>query len=164
MPGRKPLGIHSVLVGMPKSGLGQFHACCELPLLRRTQRLFTAGAPFQGVRVWFLDVATVKDRSESFGVPHTEVDLILVNGQSVDFACRLQDGDRISVYPVFEAFDIAELTRLRRNRFVMHGSYSMCTSAAWPDTCECWGLTLCIRTVAPTSVWRKSRATDAGFC
>jgi len=58
----------------------------------------------------FLDVATVKDRIESFGVPHTEVDLILVNGQSVDFACRLQDGDRISVYPVFEAFDIAGLT------------------------------------------------------
>ena len=27
----------------------------------------------------FLDVATVKDRLESFGVPHTEVDLILVN-------------------------------------------------------------------------------------
>jgi len=27
----------------------------------------------------FLDVATVKDRIESFGVPHTEVDLILVN-------------------------------------------------------------------------------------
>ena len=50
----------------------------------------------------FLDVATVKDRIESFGVPHTEVDLILVNGQSVDFAYRVQDGDRISVYPVFE--------------------------------------------------------------
>lgn len=61
----------------------------------------------------FLDVATVKDRIESFGVPHTEVDLILVNGQSVDFAYRVQDGDRISVYPVFEAFDIAGLTRLR---------------------------------------------------
>ena len=53
----------------------------------------------------FLDVATVKDRIESFGVPHTEVDLILVNGQSVDFAYRVQDGDRISVYPVFEAFE-----------------------------------------------------------
>ncbi len=61
----------------------------------------------------FLDVATVKDRIESFGVPHTEVDLILVNGKSVDFTYRVQDGDRISVYPVFEAFDIAGLTRLR---------------------------------------------------
>jgi uncharacterized protein len=61
----------------------------------------------------FLDVATVKDRIESFGVPHTEIDLILVNGRSVDFAYRVQDGDRISVYPMFEALDIAGLTRLR---------------------------------------------------
>jgi hypothetical protein len=61
----------------------------------------------------FLDATTVKDRIESFGVPHTEVDLILVNGNSVDFAYRVQDGDRIAVYPVFEAFDISGLTRLR---------------------------------------------------
>ena len=61
----------------------------------------------------FVDIATVKDRIESFGVPHVEVDLILVNGQSVDFSYRVQDGDRISIYPVFESFDIAGLTRLR---------------------------------------------------
>jgi hypothetical protein len=61
----------------------------------------------------FLDAATVKDCIESFGVPHAEVDLILVNGRPVDFAYRIQDGDRISVYPVFEAFDISGLTRLR---------------------------------------------------
>ena len=61
----------------------------------------------------FLDTASVKDRIESLGVPHTEVDLILVNGQPADFAYRVQDGDRVSVYPVFEAFDIADLTRLR---------------------------------------------------
>jgi hypothetical protein len=61
----------------------------------------------------FLDVATVKDRIQSFGVPHTEVDLILVNGEPVDFAYRVQNGDRVSVYPVFEAFDISGLTRLR---------------------------------------------------
>jgi len=61
----------------------------------------------------FLDVATVKDRIESFGVPHTEVDLILANGEPVDFAYRVRDGDRISVYPVFEAFDIGGLSRLR---------------------------------------------------
>jgi uncharacterized protein len=61
----------------------------------------------------FLDGAAVKDRIESFGVPHTEIDLILVNGEPVDFTYRIQDGDRVSVYPVFEAFDIAGLTRLR---------------------------------------------------
>ncbi len=61
----------------------------------------------------FLDIATIKDRIESFGVPHTEVDLILVNGEPVDFSCRVRDGDRVSVYPVFESFDIAPLARLR---------------------------------------------------
>ncbi len=60
-----------------------------------------------------LDISTVKDFIESFGVPHTEVDLILVNGEPVDFAYRVRNGDRISVYPVFEAFDIAPLARLR---------------------------------------------------
>lgn len=56
---------------------------------------------------------SVKDLIESLGVPHTEVDLILVNGASVDFQYPVQDGDRISVYPVFEALDIAPLTHLR---------------------------------------------------
>jgi uncharacterized protein with PIN domain len=61
----------------------------------------------------FLDRATVKDMIESFGVPHTEVDFILVNGEAVDFQYRVRDGDRVSVYPVFEAFDIAPVNRLR---------------------------------------------------
>jgi len=56
---------------------------------------------------------TTKDLIESFGVPHTEVDLILVNGVSADFAHRVDDGDQISVYPVFESFDISEVTRLQ---------------------------------------------------
>lgn len=56
---------------------------------------------------------SVKDLIESLGVPHTEVDLILVNGVSVDFGYRVQDGDRISVYPVFEALDITPVTHLR---------------------------------------------------
>ena len=67
---------------------------------------------------------SVKDLIESAGVPHTEVDLVLVNGASVDFATLVQDGDRISVYPVFEALDIAGVTRvrptpLRELRFVL---------------------------------------------
>ena len=68
--------------------------------------------------------ATVKDMIEAFGVPHTEVDLILVNGSSVDFSRMVADGDRISVYPVFEAFDITPVLRvrpepLRHPRFVL---------------------------------------------
>lgn len=56
---------------------------------------------------------SVKDMIESFGVPHTEVELILVNGESVDFSCIVEDGDRISVYPVFESLDVSPLIRLR---------------------------------------------------
>lgn len=59
------------------------------------------------------NAGSVKDLIESLGVPHTEVDLILVNGASVDFHYRVQDGDRISVYPVFESLDITPLTHLR---------------------------------------------------
>jgi len=50
---------------------------------------------------------------EAIGVPHTEVDLILVNGESVPFEHVLPDGAHVSVYPVFEGFDICSLTRLR---------------------------------------------------
>ena len=57
--------------------------------------------------------ASIKDCIESMGVPHTEVDLILVNGVSVDFSYILTDQDRVSVYPVFELLDITEVTRLR---------------------------------------------------
>jgi len=56
---------------------------------------------------------SVKDMIESFGVPHTEIDLILANGESVDFSYLVQDGDRLSVYPVYESFDITPLVRLR---------------------------------------------------
>jgi len=56
---------------------------------------------------------SVKDRIEALGVPHTEVDLILVDGRSVDFSHRLVGGERVAVYPVFERLDISETTRLR---------------------------------------------------
>ena len=54
-----------------------------------------------------------KIRSKHRESPHTEVDLIIVNGDSADFKYPLQDGDRVAVYPVFESFDITLLTRLR---------------------------------------------------
>lgn len=57
--------------------------------------------------------ASVKHVIEAVGVPHTEVELILVNGVSVDFAARLHDGDRVAIYPTFESFDIGPLLRLR---------------------------------------------------
>src|SRR3984893_2796217 len=69
---------------------------------------------------------SVKDAIESVGVPHTEVDLIVVDGRSVDFTHLLRGGERVAVYPMFESLDIAPLVRLRplplRNpRFVADG-------------------------------------------
>lgn len=69
---------------------------------------------------------SVKHLIESLGVPHTEVDLILVNGRPVDWAYLLQEGDRVAVYPVFESFDITPVIRLRPQplrevRFVLDG-------------------------------------------
>lgn len=59
--------------------------------------------------------ATVKHMIEALGVPHTEVELILVNGDSVPFDRRVADGDRVAVYPKFEALDITPLLRVREH-------------------------------------------------
>lgn len=63
----------------------------------------------------FDGVPAIKDPIETLGVPHSEVDLILVDGASVGFDYRLRNQDRVAVYPVFESFDITSLQRLRAN-------------------------------------------------
>ena len=55
----------------------------------------------------------IKDPIEALGVPHVEVELIVVNGESVGFDYRLRDGDRVAVYPVFESLDVAPAVKLR---------------------------------------------------
>jgi hypothetical protein len=74
-----------------------------LPASRRYQSFIY---PFSGN-------PSIKDSIESLGVPHTEVDLILVNGTSVEFDYHLKNGDFVSVYPVFESLDISPILRLR---------------------------------------------------
>ncbi|MGA1824805.1 MAG: Mut7-C RNAse domain-containing protein [bacterium] len=61
----------------------------------------------------FKDSLSVGQLIESVGIPAREVDLILVNGTSVSFSHIAHNGDRISVYPVFESFDISTVTKLR---------------------------------------------------
>jgi hypothetical protein len=56
---------------------------------------------------------SIKDTIEAIGVPHPEVDLILVDGESVGFDYHLQNRDRVSVYPVFESIELSPLVRLR---------------------------------------------------
>lgn len=61
----------------------------------------------------FYGEPSVKDLIESLGVPHTEIDLILVNSESVNFNYKVKDKDYISVYPEFESLDISGLQKLR---------------------------------------------------
>ena len=56
---------------------------------------------------------SVKDAIEAIGIPHPEVDLIVVNGESVGFDHLIQDGDRVAVYPPFESIDISPIVKLR---------------------------------------------------
>jgi uncharacterized protein len=61
----------------------------------------------------FSGTPSIKDAIEAIGVPHTEIDLIIVNGESVGFDYHPKNGDAISVYPMFGSLDISPLIRLR---------------------------------------------------
>lgn len=85
----------------------QFRFYAELnDFLEKWRRQAVSPYPFNGS-------PAVKDAVEALGVPHTEVDVILVNGVSVPFNHPLRQGDRVSVYPVFESFDVTPLIHLR---------------------------------------------------
>lgn len=73
-------------------------------------------APDRRQRSWCGTLAgrtTVKDFVEGLGVPHPEIDLIVVNGVPVGFDYILRAHDRIAVYPRFTRIDIGSLTRVR---------------------------------------------------
>lgn len=56
--------------------------------------------------------ASVKDAIEALGVPHPEVDLILVNSEPAGFGHIVRDGDWISVYPTFGSLDVPASARV----------------------------------------------------
>lgn len=55
----------------------------------------------------------VKHPIESLGVPHTEVAMIVVEGEPVDFGYLLQPGDRVAVFPAFHTLDVGSESPLR---------------------------------------------------
>jgi uncharacterized protein with PIN domain/sulfur carrier protein ThiS len=55
---------------------------------------------------------SVKDAIEALGVPHPEVDLIVVNGEPADFEHRLEGGEDVAVYPPFRSLDVGGLRRV----------------------------------------------------
>jgi uncharacterized protein with PIN domain len=54
-------------------------------------------------------MATTKHMIEALGVPHTEVELVLVNGEGAGLDLLLEEGDRVAVYPRFTRFDVEGL-------------------------------------------------------
>jgi uncharacterized protein with PIN domain len=65
--------------------------------------------------------ASVKDRIEAQGVPHTDVEFIQVNAAPVDFGYGVRDGDRVSVYPFMAVVENPRPLRppYPRGRFVL---------------------------------------------
>jgi uncharacterized protein with PIN domain len=61
----------------------------------------------------FSERVSVKDAIESHGVPHVEVDLLLVNGGAVPFTYLLARGDRVAAYPCFRCLDVGGESRVR---------------------------------------------------
>jgi uncharacterized protein with PIN domain len=56
---------------------------------------------------------SVKDAVEALGVPHPEIDVLIVGGESVGFSYRLRDGDRIAAYPPMRTLDLGPMLRLQ---------------------------------------------------
>ncbi len=93
--------------GRPATQRAEFRFYAELnDFLPREKRFRTFVREFE-------QSSSIKDMIEAEGVPHTEVDLVIANGESVGFEWHARDGDRIAVYPVFETFDLTQVTRLR---------------------------------------------------
>jgi uncharacterized protein with PIN domain len=69
---------------------------------------------------------TAKDVVEAIGVPHPEVDLIVVDGEPAGFGHRVAPGERIAVYPRFATIEPSHAERLvpearPDERFVLDG-------------------------------------------
>lgn len=50
---------------------------------------------------------TIKDMIASIAPPHPEIELIVVNGESVNWDYIVQDGDAVDVYPDFDTVELA---------------------------------------------------------
>jgi uncharacterized protein with PIN domain len=71
-----------------------------------------------------IDGSTLGEAIKKLGVPLQEVELLVIGKESVGLTYVLEEGDRVSVYPVFDSFDVGPITQvqnrpLRRLRFVL---------------------------------------------
>jgi uncharacterized protein len=69
-------------------------------------------------RVFLKRSLTIGIILKSIGMPYREIDLILANGEPVDFTYIVKPGDRISIFPMFQSIDISPLHLI--NRSLLH--------------------------------------------
>ncbi len=62
----------------------------------------------------FREDITVEILLQNLNIAPEQVELVLVNSQSVDFSFPLKNGDHVSVYPVMEALDVTSIIRVRK--------------------------------------------------
>ena len=123
-----PPGTIETQLGIPRPGM----SCCYDRLMSEAEFRFyeelndhlPPGRRKRSFVHQFSGRTPVAELIRALSVPLLEVELILVNSDSVAGDFLVSDGDRVSVYPVFEAFDITPLVRLRpgplrRIRFVV---------------------------------------------
>ena len=125
-----------------------------LPAARRQSTLVCA----------FKESPSVKDLVESLGVPHPEIDLLIVDGQSVDFTYRVRDGNRVAVYPRIRAFDFAIWLASCHPRKPRRASLPTSISAGSPLTSGSRGSTRRTGTIIPTRRSSPSRPRRTASC
>jgi uncharacterized protein len=100
---------------LPVAAEGRGRALAVLRFYEELNDFLPAAQRKGEIELGFEPPAPVRHLIETCGVPHTEVELILLNGVSVGLEQPVADGDRIAVYPLFEALDITPLLRLREH-------------------------------------------------
>jgi uncharacterized protein with PIN domain len=121
MPRKERKRQSTILLG---SGVAKQMQQAHFRFYAELNDLLSPSSKGQSLVSTFETATSVKDAIEGLGVPHTEVDLILTNGKPAAFSYLLQDGDRISVYPVFRSLPLGPLTHLQprsegETRFVL---------------------------------------------
>ncbi len=79
-----------------------------LPLLKQGRSFF----------VEYKNQISVNHLINSFCVPSSAIDLILVNGSPVGFDYLLHTNDHVSVYPLFRSIDISPLHLINRGSLI----------------------------------------------
>ena len=60
---------------------------------------------------------SIKDLIESLSIPHTEIELIVINSHGVDFSHKAKAGDQVSVYPFFHNHEMIPDNPIKRISF-----------------------------------------------